>query len=47
LSGTPLSAWTSRSAKVMPDPATRSLTVLDTRTGFGDHPRCDVDGDTP
>ncbi len=31
-SGIPLREWTPRSSKVMPDPTTRSLTVLDTRT---------------
>jgi hypothetical protein len=30
--GMPFSSWTPRSSKVMPDPATRSLTVLETST---------------
>ncbi|HEV2258618.1 MAG TPA: alpha/beta hydrolase-fold protein [Streptosporangiaceae bacterium] len=34
-SGGPLSAWLPRSAKVMPVPATRSLTVRDTRISAG------------
>src|SRR4051812_31773635 len=32
--GTPLSSATPRSRKAMPDPATRSLTVLETRTSL-------------
>ena len=33
-SGTPLSAWLPRSAKTIPEPATRSTTVRDTRTSL-------------
>ena len=34
-SGTPFSAWCPRSSKLRPDPATRSLTVEETRTSEG------------
>ena len=47
--GTPLSWCSPRSLKVIPDPATKSATVLDTQTSPGCacdlDPRRDVDGD--
>ncbi len=49
VSGTPFSSWTPRSANSIPDPATRSFTVLRhehlARLGERAHPRGDVNGD--
>ena len=36
--GTPFKAWAPRSMNRMPDPATRSLTVLETHTSLGSAP---------